>query len=105
MPIIITNDLCPTIHDKQAWATIAASQADTIQTIQSAIPYLRGKPDASWGAADDVSLTGSRISLEAFDAPGPANVAWMSALSVEGIMNSLTIFNGPLTDVPHFISR
>ena len=45
------------------------------------------------------------MKLDASDAPGPANVAWLSDLCVDGTMSSLTIFNGPLNDVPHLISR
>jgi hypothetical protein len=43
--------------------------------------------------------------LDARDAPGPANVAWLSSVTVDSKLVSLTIFNGPLTDVPHLVSR
>ena len=40
-----------------------------------------------------------------FDAPGQPNVAWISSLEVPGAVSSLTVFSGPLTDVPHLLSR
>jgi len=48
---------------------------------------------------------GSSATLDARDAPGPANIAWFGSVSVPNQMSSLTIFNGPLTDVPHLLSR
>jgi hypothetical protein len=43
--------------------------------------------------------------LEAYEAPGQSNVAWLSSLTVDDKISSLTVFNGPLTDVPHLLSR
>lgn len=89
----------------EATAALAASQAETLAAIRAALPDLAAKPSASWSAADGVSINGGAATLEAFDAPGPNNVAWLSALTVEGKVCSLTILNGPLSDVPHFASR
>ena len=90
---------------KEATAMLEASQAETLAAIQAALPDLAAKPDASWAPADGVVIGGDAATLQAFDAPGANNVAWLSALNVEGKINSLTILNGPLTDVPHFVSR
>jgi len=83
-------------------ATLQASQDALLQTIQAAIPDLTAKPmELAWTpAAGETTPT-----LQAFDAPGAANVAWLASVCVPRRMSSLTIFNGPLTDVPHILSR
>jgi hypothetical protein len=81
---------------------LSSSQASTVQKIAAAIPDLAVKPDFCWNGE---SIAGNSATLDARDAPGPANVAWLSALSVDSKLVSLTIFNGPLTDVPHLVSR
>lgn len=87
-------------------ATLDASQVASVNAIAAAIPDLAVKPDLSWGAQDGVSIGGcSPAVLDARDAPGPANVAWLSSVCIPSKMSSLTIFNGPLTDVPHLLSR
>jgi len=89
-----------------AIATLSTSQTDTVNNlIASSIPDLEVKPGQSWAAADGVSIGGNPTTLDARDAPGPSNVAWLSNLCVSNKLSSLTIFNGPLTDVPHLISR
>ena len=88
-----------------AIATLQASQAATIDKIASAIPDLAPKPDFTWTAASDIAVDGSTATLDALDAPGPANIAWIAAVCVDSKLSSLTIFNGPLTDVPHLVSR
>ena len=85
----------------EAYEAVAASQAETIASIRSAVPDLEDKPDASWTGA----VAGATAAIDAFDGPGPSNVAWMSALRVEGKLASLTAINGPLSDVPHLSSR
>eukprot|EP00614_Pseudopedinella_elastica_P030551 CAMPEP_0172615414 /NCGR_PEP_ID=MMETSP1068-20121228/58909_1 /TAXON_ID=35684 /ORGANISM="Pseudopedinella elastica, Strain CCMP716" /LENGTH=315 /DNA_ID=CAMNT_0013420541 /DNA_START=65 /DNA_END=1012 /DNA_ORIENTATION=+ len=87
-----------------AWAAISASQADTVAKLRAALP-VSDKPDQSWPAGSGATIAGSAATLEAMDAPGPPNVAWVSALNVEGKVCSLTVLNGPLTSVPHFCSR
>ncbi|KAL3926184.1 MAG: hypothetical protein SGBAC_013574, partial [Bacillariaceae sp.] len=79
-----------------------ASQAASVAKIQAGIPDLAVKPDFT--VSESLS-TSEAITIDAFDAAGPANVAWIASVSVSDKMSSLTIFNGPLTDVPHLVSR
>ena len=88
----------------EAINSLASSQATTVQKIQTAIPELEAKPDFTW-KGNDVIVDSCPATLDALDAPGPANIAWLSSLSVENKMSSLQIYNGPLTDVPHLLSR
>lgn len=88
-----------------AIATFESSQAASVNSIATAIPDLASKPDFTWSAADGISVGSSPVTLDARDAPGPANIAWLSSLTVASKLCSLTIFNGPLTDVPHLVSR
>lgn len=88
-----------------AIALLDSSQAATMNKIASSIPDLESKPDLSWDLSAGISLNGNPAVLDGRDAPGPANVAWCGAVSVANKMSSLTIFNGPLTDVPHLLSR
>lgn len=78
-----------------------------LASIRAAIPDLAPKPGASWRPEDGVVICGSpeAATLEAFDAPGKGNVAWLSSLHVPGRLSSLTVLNGPLTDVPHLVTR
>ena len=87
-----------------AISAMEASQTQLVSLIASAIPDLEKKPDASLSDADMI-INGNNVKLEASDAPGPANIAWISDLCIDDTLSSLTIFNGPLTDVPHLISR
>ncbi|KAL7448308.1 hypothetical protein ACHAWC_000518, partial [Mediolabrus comicus] len=88
-----------------AIVSMQTSQSKTLGEIASAIPDLAPKPDQSYELSDGFTVQGNSVSLQASDAPGPANIAWISDLCVDGTMSSLTIFNGPLKDVPHLISR
>ena len=83
-------------------ALLQASQNALVQQIQAAVPDLVFKSGAS-GTEDAIGGPGSF--LQAYDAPGAANVAWMASVYVPQRLSSLTIFNGPLTDVPHVLSR
>ncbi|CAJ1966165.1 unnamed protein product [Cylindrotheca closterium] len=85
-----------------AITTLETSQAASVAKIQAGIPDLAVKPDFT--IAESLS-TSEAITIDAFDAAGPANVAWIASVSVSDKMSSLTIFNGPLTDVPHLVSR
>jgi hypothetical protein len=80
-------------------------QAASLNSIATAIPDLASKPDFRWDASSGIYVGGSPVTLDARDAPGPANIAWLSAMTVDSKLCSLTIFNGPLTDVPHLVSR
>jgi hypothetical protein len=88
-----------------AIATLESEQGASVDSIKTAKPDLALKPDFTWAAADGVSTGGSPATLDAYDAAGPTNIAWLSSLTVASKLCSLTIFNGPLTDVPHLVSR
>jgi len=90
---------------KNAIETLDASQKASVDEIAAAIPDLAPKPDLAWGPQDGVTIAGCAATLDARDAAGPANVAWLSSLCIASKESSLTIFNGPLTDVPHLLSR
>lgn len=88
----------------EAISSLASSQANTVQKIQTTVPELEAKPDFTWNG-NDVIVDSCQATLDARDAPGPSNIAWLSSLCVEKKMSSLQIYNGPLTDVPHLVSR
>jgi hypothetical protein len=103
-PVSVTRSvLAATPAD--AIASMDVSQAATVNQIASTIPDLEQKPDFTWTAATGVSVGGSGATVDSRDAAGPANVAWLTAMCVDSKLSSLTIFNGPLTDVPHLLSR
>ena len=81
---------------------LASSQSISVREILQNIPDLAPKPSLSWNS---VMIAGCPTSLAAYDAPGSANVAWLADVHVAGKLSSLTIFNGPLTNVPHILSR
>lgn len=86
-----------------AIATLDTSQAATVAKICEAIPVLQSKLDLSWTAE---SIGGCTAKLDGREAPGAnGNIAWLSSLCIESKLSALTIFNGPLTDVPHLLSR
>lgn len=89
----------------EAISSMDASQGAVVGKISGAIPDLVIKPDLSWAATDGVTLGGSLATLQGMDAPGKSNVAWLASVNVADRLSSLTIFNGPLTDVPHLLSR
>jgi hypothetical protein len=80
-------------------------QSASVTSIVNVIPDLVSKPDFTWDSSSGMSVGGSPVTLDARDAAGPSNIAWLSSLTVDSKLCSLTIFNGPLTDVPHLISR
>ena len=88
-----------------AIATLDNSQTATVNKIASSIPDLEAKPDLSWTATDAYTVGGNPALLDGRDAPGPANIAWLASVNIANKMSSLTIFNGPLTIVPHLLSR
>eukprot|EP00591_Stephanopyxis_turris_P008561 CAMPEP_0195518042 /NCGR_PEP_ID=MMETSP0794_2-20130614/12030_1 /TAXON_ID=515487 /ORGANISM="Stephanopyxis turris, Strain CCMP 815" /LENGTH=322 /DNA_ID=CAMNT_0040646941 /DNA_START=82 /DNA_END=1050 /DNA_ORIENTATION=+ len=88
-----------------AIAALESSQIESVNSIAASIPDLGLKPDLSWTSADGVSIGGNAATLDARDAPGPANIAWLGSVCIANSMSSLTIFNGPLTIVPHLLSR
>ena len=86
---------------------LEASQALVLAKIALSIPDLALKPGVGYDASSGfvVGAPGDRVKLGASDAPGPANVAWLSDLCVDSRLSSLTVYCGPLTTVPHLISR
>jgi hypothetical protein len=111
-PAAATSSVAPSIPsvggNMDATSAIVAmetSQSKTVGQIASTIPDLAPKPDQSYERSDGFTVMGNAVQLQASDAPGPANIAWISDLCVDKTLSSLTIFNGPLTDVPHLISR
>lgn len=81
------------------------SQTATVNKIASSIPDLEAKPHLSWTTDNNYGIGGNLALVDGRDAPGPANIAWLASVKVANQMSSLTIFNGPLTDVPHLLSR
>ena len=101
-----TPSIIGDVDAASAIATLEASQTQLVATIASTIPDLAVKPDASiCPSTGGFAVAGHGVKLDASDAAGPANIAWLADLCIDETMSSLTIFNGPLTDVPHLISR
>lgn len=90
------------VTPSEAIAAFETSQTNSVAKIASSIPDLEPKPSLSWSGE---SINGNIANLDGRDAPGPANIAWLANVNVANKMSSLTIFNGPLTDVPHLLSR
>uniref|UniRef100_A0A7S4A9K9 Amine oxidase n=1 Tax=Pseudo-nitzschia australis TaxID=44445 RepID=A0A7S4A9K9_9STRA len=88
----------------EAIATLSTSQENIIRKIQTTISDLEAKDDFTW-KGNDVVVDSSPVTLDARDAAGPSNVAWLSSLCVDSKMSALQVFNGPLNDVPHLVSR
>jgi hypothetical protein len=88
-------------------AALAASQADTIEKLKAARSLEPKDYPAELGFGS-FSIGGGSGTITAYEAPGKANVAWCSALNIAGpalSMSSLTIWCGPLMDVPHLVAR
>ncbi|VEU39750.1 unnamed protein product [Pseudo-nitzschia multistriata] len=92
------------VTPEEAIATMSTSQENIIRKIKSTIPDLESKDDFTWKGTD-VLVDTCPVTLDARDAAGPSNVAWLSSMCVDSKMSSLQIFNGPLNDVPHLVSR
>lgn len=88
-----------------AISILQTSQISTMNQIASAIPDLEMKLDLSWTAEQNILVSGNPTTLDGREAPGPANIAWCCSVNVQNKMSSLSIFNGPLTDAPHLLSR
>jgi hypothetical protein len=98
------RDLSLSLAPADAISTLDKSQKQSVSSILEGISELAPKPSLSWSGAD-TKIADSSATLAAYDAPGAGNVAWMSDLCVSSSISSLTIFNGPLTCVPHLLSR
>jgi hypothetical protein len=94
------------IAAEEAIARMDASQVASVQKIESALQSgLLKRPDLSWTAAENVQIAACPATLDGREAPGAdGNIAWMSNLYVASKISALTIFNGPLTTVPHLVS-
>ena len=84
--------------------TLAASQTADVERIAAAIGSdLVSNAEASWTSE---TVGGNAATIDGREAPGSnGNVAWLASTVVESKLVSLTIFNGPLTDVPHLLSQ
>lgn len=88
------------IEAKDAIEQIYTSQKNDITQILSSIPSIIERSDLSWIDNNDQS------SVIGYEAPGTnGNIAWMSSLYVPSSISSFTIYNGPLTYIPHLLSR
>ena len=84
-------------------AFIAAQAADVDAIAATIGPDLVSNPEASWSGEQ---IAGCVATIDGREAPGAnGNVAWLANTQVTGKLASLTIFNGPLTDVPHLLSQ
>lgn len=71
---------------------IQASQTDIVNFIQTKI--------------SDLKLSSlSTDYVEGYDAPGSSNIAWLANVRVPQAVASITVFHGPLTNVPHIVDR
>lgn len=81
-------------------AVFAAAQASNLASIQESIPDLNDKGVETIDLGNSAAAT-----IHCYEAPGPSNVAWLSDVIIPGQLVSLTVFNGPLTSLPHLQSR
>lgn len=93
------------MDESSAFASFAASQAKVVEKITGSIDDLTLETDEVSTSESGFTVDGKTVRLQGGEAPGGSNVAWLSDLSVEDKLSSLTIYNGPLTDVPHLVSR
>jgi hypothetical protein len=103
-PAASTSTSTPAVSGGDPIATLDASQKASVDKIVASIPDL-STHDLSWPESAGMTTAGCPTTIDAYDAPGKSNVAWLASVCVKGKMSSLTIFNGPLTDVPHLLSR
>ncbi len=94
-----------TVDASTAISMLESSQTLLVSRIKTSIPDLASRPDACSSPDFVVGPGTDVVKLRAYDAPGPSNVAWLSDLSVDGRLSSLAIYSGPLTCVPHLLSR
>ncbi|KAL3904132.1 MAG: hypothetical protein SGARI_005059, partial [Bacillariaceae sp.] len=90
-----------------SFSTLVEAQTADVHRIAAAIgPDLVSKDDACWTSADAHTVAGNPATIDGREAPGAnGNVAWLANTEVQDKLASLTIFNGPLTDVPHLLSQ
>jgi hypothetical protein len=85
-------------------ASLITSQRQILEQITSSIPDLNYKADLSF-VNQNIEGSSTLATMQAWDAPGASNIAWLASVEIPGQLCSCTIFNGPLTDVPHILSR
>ena len=108
LPSSSSSSSALSLTPSEAISTIHDSQANVIlPQIASTIPDLAIKPDFTWTPQSSVTISPQNnvATLDARDTAGPSNIAWLASLTVDSTLSSLTIFNGPLNDVPHLISK
>jgi len=83
------------------------AQAANMAKIQAALPLEPKDYPASLGLDTFTTSDGGAGSMASYEAPGPANIAWVSDMKIEGPTSvaSLTVWCAPLKDVPHLVCR
>jgi len=90
-----------------AAGTLAGSQAGVVEKIKAA-RNLEVKSYPADEGFDSFTIGDAQGTLQAFEAAGKDNVAWCSSLNIAGAsqcLSSLTVWCGPLADVPHLCAR
>jgi hypothetical protein len=91
-------------NDNNVMESLISSQRQILDKITSSIPDLNFKADLSF-VNQIIQGSNTPVTMQAWDAPGASNIAWFASVEIPGQLSSCTIFNGPLTDVPHILSR
>ena len=88
---------------KDAAAPLFAAQQAALAKIQAALPLDVKSYPADLGLDTFATADGGSGAMQAWEAQGPANIAWASDLRIEGptTVASLTVWCSPLKDVPH----
>ena len=94
-----TRDSDPTVFGTGATEWQPAALAKVVDTLT-----LLPKEDyaADYGF-DSFTLEGKPGTIKSYEGVGSPNVAWASGLLVDGHRAGITVFCGPLTDVPHLV--
>jgi len=92
---------------KDAAAPLFAAQQAALAKIQAALPLDAKTYPADLGLDTFTTSNGGNGEMQSWEAPGPANIAWVSDLRIEGptTVASLTVWCAPLKDVPHLCVR
>ena len=92
---------------KDAAAPLFAAQQAALAKIQAALPLDAKTYPADLGLDKFTTGNGGAGAMQSWEAPGPANIAWVSDLRIEGptTVASLTVWCAPLKDVPHLCVR
>ena len=92
---------------KDAAAPLFAAQQAALAKIQAALPLDAKTYPGDLGLDKFTTSNGGAGEMQSWEAPGPANIAWVSDLRIEGptTVASLTVWCAPLKDVPHLCVR